>query len=171
MEGSISHMFWVGTASAVAGGLVLAFVLWLTSLAWKRFTQRKLTKAERLKARLKQHRWESRNLGAVALLKILYLIVQAVFVGLIIVYLFTFALGEYTSLVENETTISLENLRRLFLFLIGIPIVFLVWAILLFAGPLRRILLLVALSDWQERHLVKRIKQLEPNWNDTNASP
>ncbi len=171
MEGSISHMFWVGTASAVAGGLVLAFVLWLTSLAWKRFTQRKLTKAERLKARLKQHRWESRNLGAVALLKILYLIVQAVFVGLIIVFLFNSALGEYLSLIENETTISLENLRQLVLFLIGIPIVFLVWTILLFIGPLRRILLLVAFSDWQERHLVNRIKQLEPNWNDTNASP
>jgi hypothetical protein len=164
-------MFWVGTASAVAGGLVLAFVLWLASLAWKRFTQRKLTKAERLKARLGQHRWESRNLGWVALLKILFFIVQAVFVGLTLVLLFTFALSEYLSLIENETTISLENVRRLFLFLIGIPIVFLVWAILLFIGPLRRIFLLVAFSGWQERHLVNRIKQLEPNWNDTNASP
>jgi hypothetical protein len=164
-------MFWVGTASAVAGGLVLAFVLWLISLAWKRFTQRKLTKAERLKARLRQHRWELRNLGAVALLKIFYLIFQAVCVGSIIANLFTFALGEYSILIENETTPSLENLRRLYWFFISIPIVFLVWTILLFVGPVRRILLLVNFSDWQERHLVKRIKQLEPNWNDTNASP
>jgi hypothetical protein len=164
-------MFWVGTASAVAGGLVLAFILWLTSFAWKRFTQRKLTKAERLKARLKQHRWESRNLGWVALEKVLHFILQVIGVGTIIVFLFMFALSEYVRLVDNETAPSLEDLKRYFRFLISIPLVFAVWGILLFIGPIRRILLLANLSDWQERHLVNRIKQLEPNWNDTNASP
>lgn len=167
LENSISRMFWVGTAAAVAGGLVLAFILWLISLAWKRFTQRKLTRVERLKARLSQHRWELRNLGGVALQKFLYFILQVIVVGMIIALLFATALGEYLSLVENGTTPSLESLRRSVWLLIAIPLVFIVWSSSLFAGPVRRILLIAAFSDWQERHLINRIKQLEPEWEDT----
>lgn len=159
-------MFWVGTASAVAGGLVLALILWLISLAWKRFSQRKLTKAERLKAQLKQHRWELRHLGEVALRQIVYFILHTLVLGLIVAWLFTSALGEFLSLVEDAVTLSIENVSQLSRFLLGIPTIFVVWSLVLMAGPLRRILLLLAFDDWQERHLTNRIKQLEPDWKD-----
>lgn len=154
----------VGVIIAVVSGLLL---YGLTEML-KRFTQRKLTKAERLKARLNQHRWELRNLGGVALQQVFYFILQMLIAGGTIILLYTSALGEYLSLIKDETTPSFESLRMFFWLLIGIPIVFTVWGTYLFAGPLRHILLLLSFSGWQERHLISRIKELEPDWKDTD---
>lgn len=166
LDGLISDTFWSNTVSNAIAGLAVLLIAWLINLAWKRFAQRKLTKAQRLKARLEKHRRELRNLGGVALQQIFFLILQMILVGFVTAWLFIHTSGGFLSLVADGATLSVESLRRPFLFLINLPTAFMIWSLIAIAGPVRRTLLLTVFSDWQERHLINRIKEVEPGWQD-----
>ncbi len=170
--------FWTGNqdvlittvVGTVIGGLVLYLITTLTNHLFRPDTKqqrrRHMSRLDGFKAKLEQHRMERRNLGAVALRELIFVILQTMLAVLGIVLFQTISMGESLILLRQESVPQLEEIRAAFYPLFGILAVFIVWFMANLFGSLRRIVILLNFADWKENRLIKRIKRLEPDWKD-----
>ncbi len=166
MKDLISNTFWVGTASALAA----AFVLWLVNRIYKYMFRGYLSRAERLKIELKEHRREQGNLGAVALRELLFFILQSLTVTVICASLFTRALEKALTLATSEKALQGEDFIPVFYDLTVLLGVLAVSLSILFVFNLVRIVMLIQFADWREKHLINQIQEIEPSWKDPQSN-
>ena len=145
--------------------------MWLVSRIYKYLFRGYLSRVERLKVELKEHRREQRNLGAAALRELLFFVLQSFTVTVVCLFLFTRALEKALTLATSGKVLQGEDFIPVFYDLTVLVGVLAVSLLILFVFNFVRIFMLIQFADWREKHLINQIQEIEPSWKDPQSNP